>query len=194
MSNKVVDVINKYNADHKHDDSSIVDTIMAERSNAGRKKTMGMLLDCLYCAAIDAGVPKKIVSHYIGNARKEVAHQVDDNAFVVADPQKIENCINALIGKILEAKSKITVSKDDEVEYLGRELLELSIFSKFISNLFSNIVLIIPRAARLTPKGSEEPEGFFPDAKTAQILSILSAIPTICPSAPFAISLSAFNG
>ena len=41
------------------------------------------------------------------------------------------------------------------------------------------MVFITPRAARLTPKGSDEPVGFLPAAKTAQTVSILSAIPTI---------------
>jgi len=52
----------------------------------------------------------------------------------------------------------------------------------------------MPKAARLTPRGSEEPVGFFPAANTAHIVSILSAIPTICPSMLLAVSESAFNG
>ena len=56
------------------------------------------------------------------------------------------------------------------------------------------IVLMIPNAARRTPNGSDEPVGFLPSANTAQIVSILSTIPTICPSMPFATSLSALIG
>ena len=58
----------------------------------------------------------------------------------------------------------------------------------------SRIVFITPNAARLTPSGSDEPVGFLPAANTAHTVSILSAIPTICPSRPFAVSLSAFIG
>ena len=53
------------------------------------------------------------------------------------------------------------------------------IFDKSSLILCSKTVFIIPNAARLTPNGSEEPVGFLPAAKTAQIVSILSAIPTI---------------
>ena len=65
----------------------------------------------------------------------------------------------------------------------------MSIFSPY-----SSTVLIIPNAARLTPSGSDEPVGFLPSTNTAQILSILSAIPAIWPSIDLAVSLSAFNG
>ena len=67
-------------------------------------------------------------------------------------------------------------------------------FDKSIFKSCSRIVLMIPRAARLTPRGSEEPVGFLPAAKTAQIVSILSAIPTIWPSTDLAVSLSALSG
>ena len=65
---------------------------------------------------------------------------------------------------------------------------------KSIFKSFAKIVLITPKAARRTPRGSEDPVGFLPSANTAQIVSILSAIPTICPSVVTAISPSALRG
>ena len=63
--------------------------------------------------------------------------------------------------------------------FTGRSASVSSINSETLSfKLCSRIVLIIPRAARLTPSGSEEPVGFLPETNTAQIVSSLSAIPT----------------
>jgi len=45
----------------------------------------------------------------------------------------------------------------------------------------SFIMLIIPIAALLKPNGSAEPVGIFSRAKTPLMVSILSAILTICP-------------
>ena len=69
-----------------------------------------------------------------------------------------------------------------------------NILFKLIFKSFAIIVLIMPNAARLTPNGSEEPVGFLPSTNTAETVSNLSAIPTTCPSIPFANSLSAFRG
>ena len=77
---------------------------------------------------------------------------------------------------------------------ISGEKEEIIFFLKEAHKNGAKTVLIIPKAARLTPKGSDEPVGFLPSAKTAAIVSILSAIPTTCPSIVFAVSLSAFNG
>ena len=124
----IVDVLDSFN--HKKDkdgniinqtelgDSSIIDAIISETEwgdNSNKIKLLSSIIECVYWAAIDAGVPKATVSKLTAEYKKEMNKQMkffEGTGVAAADAQGMENCLNSLIGQIKTAQMGIKTETD----------------------------------------------------------------------------------
>lgn len=124
----IVDVLDSFN--HKKDkdgniknqtelgDSSIIDAIISETEwgdNSNKIKLLSSIIECVYWAAIDAGVPKTTVSKLTAEYKKEMNTQMkffEGTGVAAADAQGMENCLNSLIGQIKTAQMGIKTKTD----------------------------------------------------------------------------------
>ena len=99
-------------------DTSIIDAIISETewgNNSNKIKLLTSIIENVYWAAIDAGVPKATVSKLTAEYKKEMNKQMkffEGTGIASADAQGMENALNSLIGQIKVARLGVKTKTD----------------------------------------------------------------------------------
>ena len=99
-------------------DTSIIDAIISETewgNNSNKIKLLTSIIENVYWAAIDAGVPKATVSKLTAEYKKEMNKQMkffEGTGVASADAQGMENALNSLIGQIKVARLGVKTKTD----------------------------------------------------------------------------------